>query len=112
MFYQQREQEKRTPQEFDWMQENAGEKYYNMIHNKKYTTSDLLDDLQTANHGNLTQRLQSSMNSFLEGLKYVNQQQQYQQQLYQSSLVKTPDKQVLDMEQNILQAMRNANPNK
>ena len=112
MFYQQREQEKRTPQEFDWMQENAGEKYYNMIHNKKYTTSDLLDDLQTANHGNLTQRLQSSMNSFLEGLKYVNQQQQYQQQLYQSPLVKTPDKQVLDMEQNILQAMRNANPNK
>lgn len=108
MFYQQKEQAKRMPQEFDWMQDNAGEKYYDMIHGKKYTTSDLLDDLQTANKGNLTQRLQSSMDSFLNGLKYVDQQQQ----LYQSNLVKTPDKQVLDMEQSILQAMRNANPNK
>ena len=112
MFYQQREQEKRMPQEFDWMQEDAGEKYFNMIHGKTYSTNDLLDDLQTANNGNLTAKLQNNMDAFLNGLKYVNQPQQQQQQLYQSNLVKTPDQQVLAMEQSILQAMKNANPNK
>jgi hypothetical protein len=112
MFYQQKEQEKRMPQEFDWMQEDAGEKYFNMIHGKTYSTNDLLDDLQTANNGNLTAKLQNNMDAFLNGLKYVNQPQQQQQQLYQSNLVKTPDQQVLAMEQSILQAMKNANPNK
>ena len=112
MFYQQKEQEKRMPQEFDWMQEDAGEKYFNMIHGKTYSTNDLLDDLQTANNGNLTAKLQNNMDAFLNGLKYVNQSQQQQQQLYQSNLVKTPDQQVLAMEQSILQAMKNANPNK
>jgi hypothetical protein len=112
MFYQQKEQEKRMPQEFDWMQEDAGEKYFNMIHGKTYSTNDLLDDLQTANNGNLTAKLQNNMDAFLNGLKYVNQPQQQQQQLYQSNLVKAPDQQVLAMEQSILQAMKNANPNK
>jgi hypothetical protein len=113
MFYQQKEQMQRTPQEFDWMQDNAGQKYYELISGKKYTTSDLLDDLQTANNGNLTARLQSSIDTFLDGLKHVDYSNgQQAQQLYQSNLVKTPDRQVLEMEQSILQAMKNSNPNK
>ena len=113
MFYQQKEQMQRTPQEFDWMQDNAGQKYYELISGKKYTTSDLLDDLQTVNNGNLTARLQSSIDTFLDGLKHVDYSNgQQAQQLYQSNLVKTPDRQVLEMEQSILQAMKNSNPNK
>jgi len=111
MFYQQKEQQQRAPLDYDWMQPNAGENYYNITHNKQYTTADLLDDLQYANDGNLNQSLQSRIDGFLDGLKHV-QDNPVNNQLYQTSLVQTQDQKTLQMEQSILQAMRNANPNK
>lgn len=109
-FYKRKEEQQREPIEFDWMQDGAGAMYYDIIHGTKYTTADLLDDLQADNNGNLNQNLQSGIDDFLAGLKQSPQQSS--NPMYQSALVQTPDARAVQMEQSILQAMRNANPNK
>lgn len=109
-FYQQKDQQNRMPVEFDWLREGAGEEYYNLIHGIQYTTADLLDDLQRDNNGNLNQAFQGDIDDFLRDLKNPGQPQQ--QNLYQNAMVQNPDQRAIQMEQSILQAMRNANPNK
>ena len=111
-FHQHKMEQKRAPIEFDWMEEGAGEKYFNIIHDIKYTTGDLLDDLNAANNNNLNHSLQSDIDGFLSDLKWSSNQEQRQGQLYQSNMVQTKDAKAIQMEQSILQAMRNANPNK
>ncbi len=111
-FHQSKMEEKRAPVEFDWMKDGAGSEYYDIIHGKQYTTGDLLDDLNAANNGNLNHSLQSDIDGFLNDLKYSSNQNQQQQMLYQSNMVKTKDARAVQMEQSILQAMKNANPNK
>ena len=111
-FHQHKMEQKRAPIEFDWMEEGAGEKYFNIIHDIKYTTGDLLDDLNAANNNNLNHSLQSDIDGFLNDLKWSSNQEQRQGQLYQSNMVQTKDAKAVQMEQSILQAMRNANPNK
>ena len=111
-FHQNKMEEKRAPMEFDWMRDGAGVEYYDIIHDKKYTTGDLLDDLNAANNHNLNHSLQSDIDGFLNDLKWSSHQEQRQGQLYQSNMVQTKDAKAVQMEQSILQAMRNANPNK
>lgn len=111
-FHQSKMEEKRAPVEFDWMRDGAGAEYYDIIHDKKYTTGDLLDDLNAANNHNLNHSLQSDIDGFLSDLKWSSNQEQRQGQLYQSNMIQTKDAKAVQMEQSILQAMRNANPNK
>lgn len=112
-FHQSKMEEKRAPLEFDWMKDGAGAEYFDIIHDRKYTTGDLLDDLNEANNHNLNHSLQSDIDAFLSDLRYSsNQEQRNPNALYQSNLVQTKDAKAVQMEQSILQAMRNANPNK
>lgn len=112
-FHQSKMEEKRAPLEFDWMKDGAGAEYFDIIHDRKYTTGDLLDDLNEANNHNLNHSLQSDIDAFLSDLRYSsNQEQRNPNALYQSNLVQTKDVKAVQMEQSILQAMRNANPNK
>lgn len=112
-FHQSKMEEKRAPVEFDWMQEGAGIEYYNLLHDVKYTTGDLLDDLNRANRGNLNHSLQSDIDAFVNDLKWSSNQKTGCQNIWEGvSMVQTKDQKTVQMEQSILQAMRNANPNK
>jgi hypothetical protein len=112
-FHQSKMEEKRAPVEFDWMQEGAGIEYYNLLHDVKYTTGDLLDDLNRANRGNLNHSLQSDIDAFVNDLKWSSNQKTGCHNIWEGvSMVQTKDQKTVQLEQSILQAMRNANPNK
>lgn len=109
-FYKSQEQINRQPLVFDWLQDDAGEKYYDIINNtKKDTISDIIDCVYEANDGNIKTNMQGDMESFLNHLRHPEKTNQHL--LYESSLVQSVDPNTVALEQSILQQMRNANPN-
>ena len=96
---------------FDWTQEGAGLKYFNNKYNKKYQVSDLMRDVNEDNDNMLSHVLNSNANNFLSSMKYVNNPNyDGRVELYSTSLEVDPK--TVQIEQNILNAIRMSNANR
>lgn len=96
---------------FDWTQEGAGLKYFNNKYNKKYQVSDLMRDVNEDNDNMLSHVLNSNANSFLNSMKHVNNPNyDGRVELYSTSLEVDPK--TVQIEQNILNAIRMSNANR
>lgn len=97
-------------QTFDWLQDNAGAKYYDMIHNNTRTISKLVSELNEENNHSLNKSLSSTLSDFIrclntesgkiEDYRYINNDV--------SKGVK-PNQKVIELENNILNAIRLSN---
>jgi hypothetical protein len=116
MFYNNKAKEKedRAPISFDWMQDDAGEKYYNIVNNVQVTTDDIIETLMTANGGNLSDNgLRSDIDEFIRQLKTpVDPNQNTVHNLYDTAMVQTQKPEIVALEQHIISQMKMANPNK
>ena len=115
MFYNRnKEKEDRAPIEFDWLQENAGEKYYNIINDIKVTPDDIIETLMNANDGNLSDNgLRGDIEDFISQLKNpVDPNQNNVYNLYDTAMVQTQNPEIVALEQHIISQMKMANPNK
>lgn len=95
---------------FDWTQPNAGEKYYDMMHNTSYTLNNLLRDLNADNNGELNNMLNLNAAAFLRNMKYVETaggEEEYNHEQKQKL-----NQNALRIEQNILNAIRSSNMGK
>ena len=99
------------PMLFDWTQEDAGRKYFNLKHGKQYTVNDMIRDVNQDNDKALNNVLNINASEFMRSLKTVNNQQTgYSPAIISTSLQPTPE--AVQIEQNILNAIRMNNPNK
>lgn len=95
---------------FDWCQEGAGLKYFNNKYNKKYQVGDLMRDVNENNDNMLSHVLNSNANNFLSSMKHVNNPNyDGRVELYSTSLEVDP--RTVQIEQNILNAIRMSNTN-
>jgi vacuolar-type H+-ATPase subunit F/Vma7 len=104
--------EDRNPEleNFDWLQPEAGKRYNDLMHGKKYTTTDLIRDLNELNQGKLQNVLAQKFTDYRQML--VSPAQQYgTQQTYQQTLAERKPE-TIALEQNIITAIRQSNPNK
>ena len=91
------------------MRPGAGEEYYNLTHNVKYTSQDFIRDVNNMNDGQLNQALGQNATAFLRDLKIAanggssNELPTYMQPL-------SVNKESVDLEQGILKALRMNNP--
>lgn len=96
---------------FDWLQPDAGKKYYALINNKKYSTNDFINDINRSNDDQLTPLFRSSMYDFLNRLKYsstgVDTSNEYQvgDGSYTSASLQV-NQEAAKMEEDILKQMR------
>ena len=99
------------PMLFDWTQEDAGRKYFNLKHGKQYTVNDMIRDVNQDNDKALNNVLNINASEFMRSLKTVyNQQTGYSPAIISTSLQPNPE--AVQIEQNILNAIRMNNPNK
>ena len=99
------------PMLFDWTQEDAGRKYFNLKHGKQYTVNDMIRDVNLDNDKALNNVLNINASEFMRSLKTVNNQQTgYSPVIISTSLQPNPE--AVQIEQNILNAIRMNNPNK
>ena len=99
------------PMLFDWTQEDAGRKYFNLKHGKQYTVNDMIRDVNLDNDKALNNVLHINASEFMRSLKTVNNQQTgYSPAIISTSLQPNPE--AVQIEQNILNAIRMNNPNK
>ena len=99
------------PMLFDWTQEDAGRKYFNLKHGKQYTVNDMIRDVNLDNDKALNNVLNINASEFMRSLKTVNNQQTgYSPDIISTSLQPNPE--AVQIEQNILNAIRMNNPNK
>lgn len=99
------------PMLFDWTQEDAGRKYFNLKHGKQYTVNDMIRDVNQDNDKALNNVLNINASEFMRSLKTVNNQQTgYSPDIISTSLQPNPE--AVQIEQNILNAIRMNNPNK
>ena len=99
------------PMLFDWTQEDAGRKYFNLKHGKQYTVNDMIRDVNLDNDKALNNVLNINASEFMRSLKTVNNQQTgYSPAIISTSLQPNPE--AVQIEQNILNAIRMNNPNK
>lgn len=99
------------PMLFDWTQEDAGRKYFNLKHGKQYTVNDMIRDVNQDNDKALNNVLNINASEFMRSLKTVNNQQTgYNPDIISTSLQPNPE--AVQIEQNILNAIRMNNPNK
>ena len=99
------------PMLFDWTQEDAGRKYFNLKHGKQYTVNDMIRDVNMDNDKALNNVLNINASEFMRSLKTVNNQQTgYSPAIISTSLQPNPE--AVQIEQNILNAIRMNNPNK
>ena len=99
------------PMLFDWTQEDAGRKYFNLKHGKQYTVNDMIRDVNQDNDKALNNVLNINASEFMRSLKTVNNQQTgYSPAIISTSLQPNPE--AVQIEQNILNAIRMNNPNK
>lgn len=99
------------PMLFDWTQEDAGRKYFNLKHGKQYTVNDMIRDVNQDNDKALNNVLNINASEFMRSLKTVNNQQTgYSPNIISTSLQPNPE--AVQIEQNILNAIRMNNPNK
>ena len=99
------------PMLFDWTQEDAGRKYFNLKHGKQYTVNDMIRDVNQDNDKELNNVLNINASEFMRSLKTVNNQQTgYSPAIISTSLQPNPE--AVQIEQNILNAIRMNNPNK
>lgn len=94
---------------FDWLRPGAGEEYYNLTHNIKYSSQDFIRDVNNMNNGQLNQTLGQNATAFLRDLKIAanggttNELPTYMQPLSVS-------KESAELEQGILRALKMNNP--
>lgn len=99
------------PMLFDWTQEDAGRKYFNLKHGKQYTVNDMIRDVNQDNDKALNNVMNINASEFMRSLKTVNNQQTgYNPDIVSTSLQPNPE--AVQIEQNILNAIRMNNPNK
>lgn len=99
------------PMLFDWTQDDAGRKYFNLKHGKQYTVNDMIRDVNQDNDKALNNVLNINASEFMRSLKTVNNQQTgYSPDIISTSLQPNPE--AVQIEQNILNAIRMNNPNK
>ena len=99
------------PMLFDWTQDDAGRKYFNLKHGKQYTVNDMIRDVNQDNDKALNNVLNINASEFMRSLKTVNNQQTgYSPAIISTSLQPNPE--AVQIEQNILNAIRMNNPNK
>lgn len=99
------------PMLFDWTQDDAGRKYFNLKHGKQYTVNDMIRDVNQDNDKALNNVLNINASEFMRSLKTVNNQQTgYSPNIISTSLQPNPE--AVQIEQNILNAIRMNNPNK
>lgn len=99
------------PMLFDWTQDDAGRKYFNLKHGKQYTVNDMIRDVNQDNDKALNNVLNINASEFMRSLKTVNNQQTgYNPDIVSTSLQPNPE--AVQIEQNILNAIRMNNPNK
>lgn len=58
-----------VPELYDWMREGAGDDYYDIIHNRKPRSSDIVRAIDEANGNNINSSLYTNANSFLASMK-------------------------------------------
>lgn len=58
-----------VPELYDWMREGAGDDYYDIIHNRKPRSSDIVRIIDEANGGGIDSSMYSNVNSFLNSMK-------------------------------------------
>ena len=95
---------------FDWSQPNAGEIFYCQEHGINHNTlSNLISMINKENNGELNRNLQTGLQEFLHALAHPTQQsvEQYVNQVQ----LPQPSDQALALEQSILSAIRQNNPN-
>ena len=105
-FYVDQTKQSNVPQSFDWTQPNAGIEYYNLVNGIKYTTHDVIRDVNSANGNNLNQLLSANTSSFLRLLKTSGTQVQ-PTAIHPLSV----SNEAAELEKSILHAMRMNNPN-
>lgn len=103
-------QSKQEPLSFDWTKEGAGERYYNLINNIKPKSTDMIDFVNELNNKDLNRVLKTNMIDFLKGLKMSKQ---YESGYNPNNISNTLDVNPIaaQLEQDILQAIRQSNPN-
>lgn len=94
---------------FDWMKDGAGKEYFNMQYGKKYTVNDMIRDVNENNGRALNNVMNVNASEFLRGLKFVNNKQQ-NVEIVSTSLQPNPE--AVQIEQNILNAIKMSNSNK
>lgn len=98
--------------EFDWTQPYAGEKYFNLVNNKKTTASDIARAVNEMNGGMLKTVIGETLTTFQQSLRYANRHQQEVQSMYEvpKAIEKKPE--TVALESAIIDAIRTSNPNK
>lgn len=100
-------QKEKMPETFDWMQPNAGNIYYEMLHDEKTNkSSEIIQALQAANgKGTLSRVLGTSMMEFENGWRPP------QERTFKTiSTSLEQNDQAVQIEQNLLNLMRASNP--
>lgn len=103
--------------DFDWTREGAGEDYYNIKHNIRPSTSDIIRFVNTENDNSLSNVILQNASEFLRSMKYVdnnnNNDGVYNDNGYvrNNNNVITENPQAVIIEKNILNAIKANNPN-
>ena len=94
---------------FDWMQEGAGQAYYDMVNGKKTTTNDIIRSINDENNGMLNNVVSMNANEFLRSMKTAqNPTATTNTPMISTSLQVNPE--AAKIEQDILAAIKANNP--
>lgn len=97
---------------YDWLDDNAGSKYYDMNNNIKFDSTKMIDSLSKANNHQLSKSVNTELiDSFLRALKNPNADKRQTYSYIDLSNATTPDAKVIEAENDLLNAMRMNNPN-
>lgn len=106
------------PMLFDWEHEGAGELYYDQMIGKKWSLSDIMSQINADNNGELSPEFATNASNFLYSMKHTtasdNGWYDYRRgdnDGFVSSTLQVNEK-ALQMEQNILNAIKMHNPTK
>ena len=101
--------------DFDWLQEDAAEKYYNLLNNidDRMSVYDLLKDIQKTQNIDINPAVGNNMTDFLNS--YSLGSSEYDNATYTTSRdyarsIIQPNQKALEIEEQLLENIRNSNP--
>jgi tetratricopeptide (TPR) repeat protein len=99
---------------FDWLQPNAGEKYYNLLNNinEHQTVYQFLDDMQKMGNIQFNSVINNNISDFLNSIGHPDSQNEISYNTNTYDYVKSvlqPNQQALAIEEELLENIRNSN---
>jgi len=111
-FYTMQEQKERRPDSFDWMEDGAGRKFYNLVNNVKTDTYDIIDYIGEKNNNNINPAFRSNIDPFLKSLSNPETPNQTLIDFSNApSAIETATSQEIALENSIMKQMMVVTPN-